>query len=67
MKKILVTYIENGIAKKATLSEKNFRTLSMSSSISEVQTYENARLMETGYNTILCSNGSCSNRDLLKD
>ena len=65
MRKIYVTYVSGGIAKKAELSEERLNALKNSGTITEIQIHQSASLMEKKYGELLCSDGKCDNRSRL--
>lgn len=65
MKTLYVTYNENGTIKKGKLSEDKFAKLQQGGKISEVQVYDNERLMEQNYGQLLCPGGNCQNKNFL--
>ena len=65
MKKLYVTYVDNGIVKKGELSEERFHALQASGKITEVQVHSNKSLMEKKFGELLCPGGKCDNRNFL--
>lgn len=66
MKQLYVTYVENGILKKATINESRYKELSSKSSIQELVVYPSQILMEQNY-SMKCSNGVCTPKRTLND
>lgn len=65
MKKLYVTYNQNGVVKKAVIDESRYNSLRRSTDVSNLVVYPNELIMENNYNNLSCSDGSCSGRSIL--
>lgn len=61
MKKVFVTYLQEGRYKKAELSEERYSQLNNDSTIQELIVYPSSLLMEQNYNTKVSNNNSNKN------
>ncbi len=59
MKKLYLTYIQNGTVKKAVISEESLTRFQGDNSISNLIKHPNETIMERNYETLLCKDGSC--------
>lgn len=66
MKTYFVTYKQNGIAKKGKIDESSYTRMSTDATIKELVIYPTELIMETNYQKIVCVDGSCNNRRILK-
>lgn len=64
---LYITYTENGSKKKAKIDEARYNLMKSNSNISDLILYPTELIMENNYRNIICEDGSCTNKQILKD
>lgn len=63
---LFVTYTEGGLSKKGKINEAMYNSLKSNPAISDLILYPNELIMENNYKNITCSDGSCTNKQILR-